>query len=106
MGKRERRNPCEFLIRDPFASGAELVDDPGHLHGVPDHHRIRQQTQAGGLVHDLLVIANLKRPLVREKEPPGELMAPLTPVELELHAPPELDVMDIAQEVQTLQRPA
>jgi hypothetical protein len=73
---------------------------------VPDHHRIGQQTEARGLVHDFLVVANLKRPLVREKEPPGELMAALASVELELDAPPELDVVDIAQEVETLQRPA
>jgi hypothetical protein len=58
-----------------------------------------QQTQAGRLVHDLLVVANLKRTLVREKEPPGELMVVLAPAELELHAPPKLDVVDIRHPV-------
>jgi hypothetical protein len=95
MGKRYRGHPRQFVLRATFAPGTELVNDPSHLHGVPDHRRIGQQTQAGSLVHDLLVVANLKRTLVRAKEPPGELMVALAPAELELYAPPKLDVVDI-----------
>ncbi len=54
--------------------------------------------------HDLVVITGLKRPLVRKKQAPGELVAPLPPIDLELHTRSQLQVMDIAQEVDTLER--
>jgi hypothetical protein len=85
MGKRGRGHQRELLVRDRFPYRPELRDKPRHVDGIPDEYRIGQQAEARRLVHDFGVIAGLKRPLIRKKEPARELVPPLATIELELH---------------------
>ena len=104
MGKGHGRYPGQLFIGDGFPCSAELSKNLAHLARMPHYHGIRQETETGGLVHNLVVIAGLKRPLVGEKQAPGELVASLPSIDLELHTRSQLQVMDIAQEVDALER--
>ena len=88
-------------MRNRLTAGAQLLNDPRHLHRIPDHRRVREQTQTRRLVHDLFVIAGLKRPLIGEKETTGDLVPSLAPVELQLHPRPEALLLDVAEERET-----
>ena len=92
--KGEIRASSSSVIVSPLARSC--CNDPRHLDGIPHHHRIRQQTETRRLVHDLFVIARLKRPLIGKKEAPGQLVAPLAPIELELHPARSGFILDIA----------
>ena len=98
MGKGHGRYPGHLVISDRFPRSAELRKNLAHLDRIPHHHGIRQSTETGGLVHNLVIIAGLKRPLIREKQASGELVASLPPIELELHTSSQLEGMDIAQD--------
>src|SRR5262245_13672552 len=87
--------PCEVCIRNRLTAGAQLLNDPRHLHRIPDHRGVREQTQTRRLVHDLFVITGLKRPLIGEKEMTGDLVPSLAPVELQLHPRPEVLLLDV-----------
>jgi hypothetical protein len=62
-----------------------------------------KQTQAGGFIHNLFIIARLKGALVREEQATSELVSPLPPVGVQLHPRPERFILDIAQEVEALE---
>ncbi len=47
---------------------AQLVDEPRHVHGFPQHDSIGQETEAGRLIHDLFVGSGLKCPLFATKK--------------------------------------
>jgi hypothetical protein len=96
MGKGGGGKPREFLIRDRFSRRPELRNNPRHVDGIPDEHRIGQQAEAGRLVHDFGVIPRLKRPLIRKKEATRELMSPLATIELELHPSAERLIVHVA----------
>ena len=57
-----------------MAKLTEPFDDPGHLHGIPHQHIIRQETETGRLIHDFFVIADLKGSLIGKEETAGKLM--------------------------------
>ena len=102
MGKGHGRHPGQLIVSNGFPRISQLCNNLGHLDRIPHHHGIGQLTEARGLVHDLVVVARLKGSLVREEEAPGELMATFSPIDLELHPPAQLDVVDILQQVETL----
>jgi hypothetical protein len=56
MGKHLRGHVGQLFIRDHVTPSTEWVDDPRHLYRIPHHHGIGQQTEARGLVHDLVVV--------------------------------------------------
>jgi hypothetical protein len=80
-----------------------LVQDPHHLHGIPHHDGIGQETATRRLIHDLFIVSRLKGALIGEKEAAGELVTPLAPIELELHRASQRLVLNIAQEVEALE---
>jgi len=80
MGKGYGGNAAQFVVSDGLASCPELRDDPCHVHGIPHQRRIGQQTEAGGLIHNLFVIARLKGALVREEQATSKLVSLLPPV--------------------------
>jgi hypothetical protein len=98
VGMGQRRDPGPALIGDAVAGGAELVADAAHVHGIPDQHCIRDQTEATGLVHDFLAVANMGVTLVGKEYPIGEDLAELAAVDLHLDRLPQLLVMDVAQD--------
>ena len=63
MGKGHGRHPGQLIVSNGFPRSSQLCNNLGHLDRIPHHHGIRQQTETGGLVHDLVVIAGLKSPL-------------------------------------------
>ena len=98
MGIGQWGDQRDLLVGNRYAGGAELLDNATHVDGIPHQNRITQETQAAGLVHHLFIVPSLKRPLIRKKEPAGELMAELAPVELALDLMTEVHVLDIAQD--------
>jgi hypothetical protein len=96
MGKGGGGNPRELLVRDRFSRRPELRNNPRHVDGIPDEHRIGQQAEACRLVHDFGVIPRLKRPLIRKKEATRELVPPLATIELELHPSSERLIVYVA----------
>ena len=87
-----------FLV-NVLALCPELVHDLGDLEGIPVQDRIGNETQATGLVHDLLVIPRRKFALVGKENPARQLMAVFALVELELHGLPQVTIREIAQDV-------
>ena len=83
--------------------GSEWLNDPRHGDGMPPPNRIQQQTETRRLVHNFLIIARLKRPLMGKKEAPGQLGATFPPLALEWHPAPERGILAIPQEGQRLE---
>jgi hypothetical protein len=52
-------------------------ENPCRAHGIPHRQRVGQQTEPGGLIHDLFVIPSLKRRLIGKREAASELVSPL-----------------------------
>ena len=98
----QRRDAGEVLVAHRMAGGTELPGDAAHVHGVPDQHGIREQAEAAGLVHDLLVVAGAEVALVGEKDPSGEDVAKLAAVELQLDGLAQLLFVDVAQDMDGL----
>jgi hypothetical protein len=99
VGKCGGRIPRHVLIRDRFPGRPQLGDQPRYMDGILHEHGVGQQTEARRLIHDLFIIAGLKRPLIGEKEAAGELVSSFPPVHLELHSAAERLVVDIPQEI-------
>src|SRR5712692_3280503 len=89
-------------IHDGLAGGPQLGDYFHDGHGVPDQHRIGQEAQTTGLVHDLLVVAGAELAAVCEEQPARQGVARLTAIELELDPPPEVLLVNVAQDVDGL----
>ena len=96
------RYPRQVLIQDGLAGGPQHGDYFHDGHGVPDQNRIRQQAQTTGLVHDLLVVAGAELAAVSEEQPARQGVARLTAIELELDPPPEVFLVNVAQDVDGL----
>src|SRR5688572_23285847 len=106
MGIGQWGDQRDFLVGNRDPSGAQLLDNATHVDRIPHQDCITQETQATGLVHHLLIVPSLKRPLIRKKEPAGKLMAELTPVELALDLMAEVCVLDIAEDMESLEHAA
>ena len=89
----------QMLVSNDHAAGAQLGDDALHLQGVPQHHRVRQQPEAAGFVHDRFVVAGAEFALIGEEQPAGQAVPGLTTVELGLDARAERRVVQVAQDV-------
>ena len=100
------RDAREIFIGNSVTVGPQLSDDAVDVDGVPNEHGIGKQAQATRLVHDLLVVASTERALVGEEQPSGETMAKLAAVKLKVDATTQWLVLDVAQDVKGLDRPA
>jgi hypothetical protein len=74
-----------------------LPNDFGHLDRIPDKNGIRQETQAGGLVHDFFVVAGTKNTVVGEKQPICQVVSVLTAIQLKLDALSKRWVVKVTQ---------
>src|SRR2546428_10963257 len=97
MGRGQWGDQRDFLVGHRHPGGAELLDNATPVDRIPHQDRIPPETQATRLVHHLLIGPRLQRPLMRKKEPAGELMAALAPVELALDLMAEVRVLGLAE---------
>ena len=93
-------------VRDRCPCRPELRDNPRHVDGIPDEHGVGQPAEARRLVHDLGVIAGLKRPLIGKQAPARARVPPLTTIALELHPSAERLLVQVASERDRAQRAA
>lgn len=70
----QQRNMRQRLILNDFALCSEAFDDFVNLDGVPVEDRIRDQTEAGRLIHDLLVVTSGELALVSKENAPRQLI--------------------------------
>jgi hypothetical protein len=64
----------EGFVVDRFPLCPEMVHDLRDLEGIPVQDGIGHEAQTTGFVHDLLVIAGRKFPLVGKENPAGQLV--------------------------------
>ena len=96
----------EMLVGNGYVVGAQFVDDPFHLQGVPQHHCVRQQAEAAGLVHHDFVVVDAEFALVGEEQPAGQGVAGFAAVQLGLDQSAERRVVKVAQDVAGLHQTA
>ena len=82
MSVGQQRNMRQGLILNDFALRSKAFDDFVNLDGVPVEDRIRDQAEAGRLVHDLLVVPRRILTLVGKEHAPRQLMSILALIKL------------------------
>ena len=87
------------FLGDILSLGPQIFNDIVDFEGVPIQDGIGNQAQATGFVHDLLVIARRKFPLIGKENPAWQLVPIFALVELELNGLPKFEIGEIAQDV-------
>lgn len=87
MPKGQQRDMREGFFVDCLPLCPEIIHDLRDLDGIPVQDGIGHEAQTTGFVHDLLIIAGRKFPLVGKENPAGQLVAVFALIELELDRP-------------------
>ena len=80
------------IVVDLSPLASQRVHEVRDFEGVPVQDGIGDETQAAGLIQNLGVIARRKLALIGKEHAPGQLVAVLPFVELELPAPAQLQL--------------
>jgi hypothetical protein len=75
----------------------QLLDRFPHIDRIPDHHRIRHQIQAGGLIELIVGMAFADLRFIGHEEKPAERVQRLALIQLPVDLTPELLTAQIAK---------
>ncbi len=96
----------QIRIVNLLARCSQLPNDVADGDGVPDQNGIGEQAQTAGLVHDFLVITGAKLTAIGEEQPASQFMPRFASIELQLHSPSNVLLVDIAKYEDRLDDPA
>jgi hypothetical protein len=100
----ERREASDILRKDLVAFRAELIECRVHIDGVPKNYEIDDDTERAELVFLSFAVSLPELAPFPMEDDAGELVASLAPVELDQNASAILFIVDVAQQIESLDK--
>jgi hypothetical protein len=98
----ERRQAHDIFWEDFVAFCAELIECGVHIDGVPENHEVDDDPELAELVFLPFAVSLPELASFPMEDNAGELMASLAPVELNQDASAILFIVDVAQQIESL----
>lgn len=102
MFKAERREARDIFWEDFVAFCAELIECGVHIDGVPKSYEVDDDTERAELVFLSFAVSLPELAPFPMEDDAGELMAFLAPVELDQDAAAILVIVDVTQQIESL----
>jgi len=102
----ERREAPDILGENLVACCAELIEGGVHIDIVPENDEVDDDAERAELVFLPFAVALPELAPLSMEDDAGELMASLAPIELDQDAPAVLFVVDVAQQIESLDETA